>query len=236
MYFLVVILLLAICNPSSTSFEICDKENNGLQSEFRNGKFLQNIRDWFYNLKNQIHDRLFGEPVVTPLFLPDVLNLDKFELQNRLRNRGWQLLDLFSLSIDPNEDWGFRIGNWYFIRKESNDQDEFENNSDESDFQIPSTIQSNDSNDIETTEAFDITKETEVETESSSTISTTISEYTMNSVISLTTQQNDLQTVQTTELIDSSENFTSKTDEPNLTRNETYNDFVRTASAEVIMG
>ncbi|CAL7943912.1 unnamed protein product [Xylocopa violacea] len=236
MYFLSVILLLAIYNPSSTSFVICDKESNGLQSEFGNGKFFQSIGDWFCNLKNQIHDRLFGQPVITPLFLPDVLNLDKFELQKRLNNRDWHLLDLFTLSFNPNQDWGFRIGDWCFIRKESKDQDESENNSDESDFQIPSTIQSNDASDVETTEAFGITNEPEV-TESPSTTSTTISELTMHSLTSSTTQQNDLQTtVQTTELIDSSESFSMKTDEPSLTQNETYNDFVHTASAEVIMG
>lgn len=51
-------------------------ESNGLQTDFQyNNEFFQDIKDWFYNLKNQIYEQLF-------------------EVRNRLKNYEWQLLNL----------------------------------------------------------------------------------------------------------------------------------------------
>ncbi|KOX75025.1 hypothetical protein WN51_12710 [Melipona quadrifasciata] len=219
MYVLIIVLLFATCDLC-TSIEIYNKETNRLQKDFRNAGFFQGIRDWFYNLGNQFHERLFGLTTTPPPLAIEISNLDKFELQNIIRNHEWHLLNLSILSFDPNQDWGFHIGDWYFIQKGFN-QDGFEENSDKLNFHTPTIVQP-----TETEQSFDVIKDSEV-TESSQTIS---------SLTTFTTQQHiNSQTTSTTEQINSSKNFSPKIDK-SLQENETENDFVHKGSVEVLMG
>ncbi|XP_017886586.1 uncharacterized protein LOC108628884 isoform X2 [Ceratina calcarata] len=148
-----------------------------------------------------------------PAPLPaEVLQLDISELQERLGDREWHPLNLSTLFIDPNKDWGFRIDNWYFIRKESIDENGFHRNSDESNFQYPSTIQPKTSVKVETEETFDTTNDLGI-TESSS-IAPTLE---MDNVTPLMTQEsNSPTTIPTIEPIDSSENSSLVTNVSNF--------------------
>lgn len=70
-------------------------ENNRLQIGFQNAKFFLEIQDWLFKLRNQIHERLFGLTTTSaPPLTIEILNLDKFELQNAIKNHGWHLLNL----------------------------------------------------------------------------------------------------------------------------------------------
>lgn len=175
------------------------KENNGLQTDFQyNNEFFQDIKDWFCNLKNQIYKQIF-------------------EVQNRLRNYEWKLLNLSILFFNSNEDLRFRIGNWYFIRKDFMNQNEFEYNSDEFDVtsQPLSTIQPKNSIETNTEITSEITNDLEVTKSLPSNLFTTI-----------LIQEIDAQTtIQTTEQA----NEQSK-------NNEADNDFTHKGSAEVLMG
>ncbi|XP_076673048.1 uncharacterized protein LOC143371598 isoform X2 [Andrena cerasifolii] len=238
MQVLVVFLLLAGCRPSA-SIGVYSRENSGLQSNLRSDELFQTIRDWFGHLKDRIHDGLFGQTVTTtpsPTTLPspmEVLNLDKFQLRRRLRNREWLQIDLSTLSFDPDRDWGFRVGNWYFIRKEFKDPNGFErNNSDESSA-TQTTVQQIDRTNGGTRDTFTNTKDTRV-TETS-TVSTT-TEFTTQTVSDVMTQQTDVQTTDIVTRIDSVDSFSPQT-EKLMEDNETSNGgFVRKGSVEVLMG
>ncbi|CAD1469952.1 unnamed protein product [Heterotrigona itama] len=193
--------------------------------DFRNGGFIQGIRDWFYNLGNQFHERLFGLTTTPPPPLTiEISNLDKFELQNIIKNHEWHLLNLSILSFDPNQDWGFHVGDWYFIQKGFN-LNGFEENSDKLNFHTLSTASPKDSIETETEQTLDVMKDPET-TESSQTIS---------SVGTPTTHFINSQTTPTIEQIGSSKNFLPKVDK-SLQENETENDFVHKGSVEVLMG
>lgn len=111
----------------------------------------------------------------------------------------------------------FRIGNWYFIRKDFINQNEFKYNSDELDVtsQSSSIIQSKDS--IETN--------TEITSEIINDLKVTKS-LPRNLFTTILIQQNDAQTtIQTIEQANEQ-----------LKNNEADNDFVHKVSAEVLMG
>lgn len=116
------------------------------------------------------------------------------------------------LSFDPNQDWGFHIGDWYFIQKGFN-QDGFEENSNKLNFHTPSIAQPKDSIETEPTEASQM----------------------ISSMTTPTTQQHINSQTPTLEQIDSSKNFSPKIDK-SLQENETENDFVQKGSVEVVMG
>ncbi|XP_028521656.2 uncharacterized protein LOC114577301 isoform X2 [Apis cerana] len=198
MHLFSITLLLFTFNLSA-SIRTCDKENNGLQTDFQyNNEFFQDIKDWFYNLKNQIYEQLF-------------------EVRSKLRNYEWQLLNLSTLFFNSNEDLKFRIGNWYFIRKDFINQNEFKYNSDELDVtsQSSSIIQSKDS--IETN--------TEITSEIINDLKVTKS-LPRNLFTTILIQQSDAQTtIQTIEQANEQ-----------LKNNEADNDFVHKVSAEVLMG
>ncbi|KAK9297496.1 hypothetical protein QLX08_008811 [Tetragonisca angustula] len=223
--YVLIVLLFATCDLC-TSIEIYNKETNRLQKDFRNAGFFQGIRDWFYNLGNQFHERLFGLTTTpAPSLAIEISNLDKFELQNIIKNHEWHLLNLSILSFDPNQDWGFHIGDWYFIQKGFN-QNGFEENSNKLNSHTPSIAQPKDSIETETKQSFDVMKDSEI-TESSQTIS---------SMPTPTTQKHiNSQTTPTIEQINSSKNFSPKIDK-SLQENETENDFVQKGSVEVLMG
>ncbi|XP_043802420.1 uncharacterized protein LOC122720054 [Apis laboriosa] len=198
MYLFFIIVLLFTFNLSA-SITSCDKENNGLQTDFQySNEFFQDIKDWFYNLKNQIYEQLF-------------------EVRNRLRNYEWQLLNLSTLFFNSNENLRFRIGNWYFIRKDFMNQNEFEYNSDELDvtFQPPSIIQSKDSTETNTEITSEIINDLEVTKSLPSSLFTTI-------LIQQTDTQTTIQTIEQAN--------------EQLKNNEADNDFVHKGSAEVLMG
>ncbi|XP_072750103.1 uncharacterized protein [Anoplolepis gracilipes] len=59
----------------------------------------------------------FGNDGPTPSLSPqDILNIDK-TIGNRIPGYPGLFLDLSSISFDPKQDWGVRVGNWYIIRK-----------------------------------------------------------------------------------------------------------------------
>ncbi|XP_012343205.2 uncharacterized protein LOC105735730 [Apis florea] len=192
-----VILLLFTTFDLFASIGTCDRENHGLQTDFRySNEFFQNIKNWFYNLKNQIYEQFF-------------------ELRSRVRNYEWQLLNLSTLFFNSNEDLRFRIGNWYFIRKDFMNQNEFEYNSDELDVtsQLSSITQPKDSTETNTEITSEITNSLEVTKSLPRSLFTTI-----------LIQQTDT-TIQTTE----------QTNEQSK-NNEADNDFVHKGSVEVLMG
>ncbi|KOC61881.1 hypothetical protein WH47_05414 [Habropoda laboriosa] len=231
MYILITFLLLATCNLS-TSIGIYNKENSRLQGGFQSDEFFQKIRDWFANIRNRIHDRLFPSTITTPPPLSaEILNFDQFELQNILKNREWLPLDLSALPFNPNQDWGFRVGNWYFIQKGFRNQNGFDNNFDQTDFQLPNNIQPKNSAEVESEETFNVVKDSGTTKSILTTSTTTI--LSMNNVTPTVTQKVDPQT--TTEQTDSHEYSSPKTDEQ-MEDNETDNDFIRKGSAEVLMG
>lgn len=112
----------------------------------------------------------------------------------------------------------FRIGNWYFIRKDFMNQNEFEYNSDELDVtsQLSSITQPKDSTETNTKITSEITNSLEVTNSLPRNLFTTI-----------LIQQTDAQTtIQTT---------TEQTNEQSK-NNEADNDFVHKGSVEVLMG
>ena len=234
-----ITLLTRYYNPCITLITAPFAENSGLQSNLRSDEFFQTIRDWFGHLKDRIHDGIFGQTVTTtpsPTTLPppmEVLNLDKFQLRRRLGNREWLQIDLSTLSFDPDRDWGFRVGNWYFIRKEFKDPNGFgRNNSDESGAS-QTTVHQIDRTDGGTRGTFTNTKDPGA-TETS-TVSTT-TEFTTQTVTDVMTQQTDVQTTDIDTRIDSSEGFSPQTDKL-MEDNETSNGgFVHKGSVEVLMG
>lgn len=138
-----------------------------------------------------------------------------------------------TLSFDPDRDWGFRVGNWYFIRKGFKDPNGLErNNSDESGA-TQTTVQQIDRTDGGTRGTFTNTKDPGT-TETSTVSSTT--EFTTQTVTDVMTQQTDVQTMDIGTRIDSSEGFSTQT-EKLMEDNETSNGgFVRKGSVEVLMG
>ncbi|CAK9820618.1 hypothetical protein ANTPLA_LOCUS10718 [Anthophora plagiata] len=230
MYILTIFLLLATCRLS-TPIGIYNKENSRLQRGFQSDEFFQKIRDWFANLRNGIQERLFTLTDTTPQpsLSTETWNFDEFDLRNRFDNREWIPLNLSALSFNPNEDWGFRIRNWYFIRKGYKNQNTFNNNFDQLDYQLLNSIQPKNSAEAESRETFDVTEDSGI-TESILTAST-INILSIHNVTSTTTREVDLQTA---EQIDSYEYSSPKTNEQ--MDNETDNDFVRKGSVEVLMG
>ncbi|KAG7212934.1 hypothetical protein KM043_002282 [Ampulex compressa] len=115
-----IVLLLPIICQSLASPEIFLRDEPGFQSHLREHReFLDGIKNWFKRLKDNIYERLYGITTDIPpqSYEPVPLDLDKFDLQNRLRDRPDLILDLSKVSFDPDRDWGFRMGHWYIIRK-----------------------------------------------------------------------------------------------------------------------
>ncbi|KMR05100.1 zonadhesin [Lasius niger] len=92
----------------------------GLHRGYRSAGFGETIRDWFRMLKNRVVGKWqewFGDDGPTPSFSPqDILNIDK-TIGNRVSGYPGLFLDLSNISLDPKQDWGVRVGNWYIIRK-----------------------------------------------------------------------------------------------------------------------
>ncbi|XP_029032365.2 uncharacterized protein LOC114871079 [Osmia bicornis bicornis] len=229
MQILIVFLLFTTCKLS-TPLGVYDRENGRLLRDLHHGKLFQTIGDWFGDLKNHINERLFGQTTTTttttttlsPLPI-EILNLDKFQLQKRLRNREWFLLDLTNLTFDPNHDWGFHVGSWYFIRKGFKDRYGSGNDFDESDFQSSqSTVQSQNPTEVNIEETFETTNDF-VTTEFSSAISTTITQ----SEMPLVTTQNSMETYSS----ESSSSTYVSVEDDKITK-----DFTQKGSVEVLIG
>ncbi|XP_043266160.1 uncharacterized protein LOC122405456 isoform X2 [Colletes gigas] len=208
--------------------------NSKLHSNFQRSELFHKIGDWFIDLKNQLYQKLYGQTTTTtPATLStEVLDLNKLQLETRLRNREWHQIDLSTLSFNPDEDWGFRVGNWYFIRKRLEGHNGFEkNNSIESDFHLQSTIQPTNPTEVETKGTSDHHTNSLEITESSQIISpTTVSM--IHDMGQLTTQET---TIQTSTQVDTSVNSLLVT-EILLDKNEETNiDSVHKGSVEVLM-
>ncbi|XP_029159307.1 mucin-3A-like isoform X1 [Nylanderia fulva] len=114
-----VLLLLLTCQLA-TPIPIFDRDGTALHSGHRSAGFGETIRDWFRILKDRIVGKWqewFGNDGPTPTFSPqDILNIDK-TIGNKIPGYPGLFLDLSSISLDPKQDWGVRVGNWYIIRK-----------------------------------------------------------------------------------------------------------------------
>ncbi|KZC06869.1 PREDICTED: uncharacterized protein LOC107195142 [Dufourea novaeangliae] len=211
-------------------------KNSRLQANIRSDEFFHRIKDWFGQLKNQFYTKLFGEitTVAPPALSTDILDLDELQLKRKLQDREWLRVDLSTVTFDPDRDWGFRVGNWYFIRKElKNDNGFKKNNADDLDFQHRS--QPTDPIGVKTEETSDDTTELEA-MDSLSVMSTTTAFTTVDVMTQLMTQQADTHvTTQSNIQIDTSENPSSRT-EQRIADNETNNDLLRRGSVEVLMG
>ncbi|KAK2580694.1 hypothetical protein KPH14_007790 [Odynerus spinipes] len=124
MWLPIVLLFLVTCQIS-TSIGFYNEDNAGFRSDLRHAEFGERMRDWFRNLK----DRLFGRKMESSTSEErEMINLDKAELQDRIRNSGGFFVDLSKLTFDPKYDIGFRIGRWYFIRMGDKIDNEFRYN------------------------------------------------------------------------------------------------------------
>ncbi|KAM0735749.1 hypothetical protein ACS0PU_010897 [Formica fusca] len=114
------VLLLLLTWQLVAPIPIFDRDGAGLHSGYRSAGFGETIRDWFRILKNRVVGKWqewFGNDNPTPSFSPqDIFNIDK-TIENRVSGYPGLFLDLSSISFDPKQDWGVRVGNWYIIRK-----------------------------------------------------------------------------------------------------------------------
>ncbi|XP_076238911.1 uncharacterized protein LOC143182053 [Calliopsis andreniformis] len=216
--------------------EYSDCKIGNLRPNLHSDEFFHQIGDWFGNLKDQIYNKLFSRtttPTPEPIGLPtEVLDLDRFQLQRRLRNREWRQLDLSTLSFDPNRDWGFRVGNWYFIRKGVRNPIRFDGNSSDESNESPATIPSG------STEADARSTSFSVNGPETAKFSSTSEENMIQTEVQLTTQQTETQAIETSTWTDSPE-YSSTQTEKRMEDNETDggNDAsVRKGSVEVLMG
>lgn len=171
-----VILLLLVSYDFTTSLSIA-KDNTNLRHHFRqNSEFVEWLRNWIRHSKERICERFLGITVPPPL-PPKPENFDISEIESCISNREKLLVDLSALSFDPSEDWGFRIGSWYFIKKTS--EDGFNNDSNEWDT-TSSTLMPEDSPTYAPEPTDDVESEepemTEVPSTTSEAVLTTISE------------------------------------------------------------
>ncbi|KAF7386286.1 hypothetical protein HZH68_013418 [Vespula germanica] len=108
-----ILLVFLLTCQISTSIGLYNEENTGFRGDLTHAKFGERMREWFRTLR----DRLLGKRSESND--PEdggIMNLDKAELQDRVRNSGGFFVDLSKVTFDPKYDIGFRIGRWYFIR------------------------------------------------------------------------------------------------------------------------
>nr|XP_012138874.1 PREDICTED: uncharacterized protein LOC105662243 isoform X3 [Megachile rotundata] len=204
MKILIVLLVLAACKVS-TPIRIYNGENSKLQTHLRDGQFFHTIGDWL-----------------------EILSLDHFQIQQRLNTREWFLLDLKNLTFDPNRDFGFRIGNWYIIRKQYKDDNRFDNSFDELDFpSSESTVSSMDSTELNIEETF----ETVIDLMTTEILPTS----TENETPSVTEETSTVITTQNTIPTSSVESSSLGTDN-SVEDDKTTKEFTPKGSAEVLMG
>ncbi|XP_076655739.1 uncharacterized protein LOC143360610 [Halictus rubicundus] len=233
MRFHIVLLLLASCQQTTLA-GIYVREHSSLRPLVQGDHFFREIGDWFGRLKERVYEKLFGQQTSTESSVDssvpdDVLDLDEFQLRRKLRNREWLRVDVSTLSFDPNRDWGFRVGNWYFIRKDSKNVLE-KDNSDESDVQRRITIRPTESFGTEGT-----LDNVDLENVDSSSIAPPTIPFTTDTATQSMTQQTSTGTpTQTSTQSGSSENLAS-TIEKNIEDNEANDYLPRRGSVEVLM-
>ncbi|XP_078036634.1 uncharacterized protein LOC144469833 [Augochlora pura] len=234
MQFYIIFLLFTSCQQSTLA-GVYIKDHSNLRP-VQGDNFFREIGDWFGNLRDRLYEKIFGQPATTePTMvqsaLPDdILDLDEFQLRRKLRNREWLRVDLSTLTFNPNRDWGFRVGNWYFIRKDTKNVYE-KDNSDKSDVQ--GAMRPTESVKIGTEEP---SEDTNPETLDSLSIPSSTVTLTTDIVTQLMTQQTNayIPTESSTQ-IDSSEDLSSKIEKQS--EDNEGNDYLRRkVSAEVLMG
>ncbi|XP_076296335.1 uncharacterized protein LOC143216799 isoform X2 [Lasioglossum baleicum] len=210
-------------------------EHGSSRSLVQGEHFFRGIGDWFGRLKERVYEKLFGQQTPTEsseesAVPDDILDLDEFQLRRKLRNREWLRVDLSTVSFDPNRDWGFRVGNWYFIRKDSNNVLE-KDNSDESDVQSRITIRPTESFGTEGT-----LDNADLETMDSSSILSSTIPFTTDAATELITQRTSTgtPTQSSSTQSGSSENLAS-TIGKDIEDNEANNYVPRRGSVEVLM-
>ncbi|XP_011301752.1 uncharacterized protein [Fopius arisanus] len=78
-------------------------------------QFAESILDWLRDMKTRIFDN--------PSALPDLRGI----IGTTRDNYDWQkfieklIIDMPNVAFNPEKDWGFRLGHWYLIRKDSDD-------------------------------------------------------------------------------------------------------------------
>ncbi|XP_016837449.1 uncharacterized protein LOC100679561 isoform X1 [Nasonia vitripennis] len=97
-----------------------------LDPERRDAQFGEGIRDWFKNMKNKLgfgnKDTSKQVELPNPFDLNSSPNLKLYQASESPSDRlviqpGNFFLDLSNVKFDPDRDWGFRVSNWYVIRK-----------------------------------------------------------------------------------------------------------------------
>lgn len=238
MRFLLIFLLLAPCTLTA-AFRIFGGEDAEYPTNSGGTPFFNRIGDWFHRTKERVYERLFGAVIPTPPpFTTELLDLDRFELHKRLRNHQTFELDLSTLNFDPDQDWGFRVGHWYFIRKAQEDQNASNDDFDEWNLQQRTTTTARSKNWNTPTYAIVYTND-ELDlgpVEFTSTFSTTDEEPVYTVTQSMTEGPDTLPetTEVITESIDSFDDILTRTDKQ-VEDNETDRDFVYKGSAEVLM-
>ncbi|KAL2711690.1 uncharacterized protein V1478_018711 [Vespula squamosa] len=117
-----ILLLFLLTCQISTSIGLYNEENIGFRGDLTHAKFGERVRDWFRTLRDRLLGRKseFNDPENE-----EIINLNKAELQDRVRNSGGFFVDLSKVTFDPKYDIGFRIGRWYFIRMGDTMDNEF---------------------------------------------------------------------------------------------------------------
>ncbi|XP_033326494.2 uncharacterized protein LOC117220541 isoform X1 [Megalopta genalis] len=233
MQFYIILLLLISCQQSTLA-GIYIKDHNNLRP-VQGDNFFRGIGDWFGHLKDRLYEKFFGQQTTIESTeesaLPDdILDLDEFQLRRKLRNRKWLRVDLSTLIFDPNRDWGFRVGNWYFIRKDSKNVNQ-KDNSNESDLQ--GVMRPTESVEVRTERTLDDTNPATVDSLSIPSSTVTLA---TDIVTQLMTQQtNPYIPTESSTQIDAFENLSSRIEKQ--TEDYGANDYLqRKGSVEVLMG
>lgn len=225
---LLIVLLLANFE-FTTPLHILKDHVDSPRNFRQNSEFTGWIRKWFQHSKERIYETLFGITTPPPL-PPEPEEFDFSEFESCLRNREKLLVDVSMLSFDPADDWGFRIGKWYFIRKANENHDEFNSDSGEWDV-TSSTLAPEETIIFGTAQTVDTELKDPEMTELPSTV--LITSPTTASPTDVVTQNETQSATQTSTLGDLSGEFTPEMEKPALD-----NDIDNTAgegSVEVFM-
>ncbi|XP_015119362.1 uncharacterized protein LOC107042717 [Diachasma alloeum] len=91
--------------------------SSGIQfGSLQQPQLAESIVDWLRDMKTRIFDN--------PSALPDLTRIigttrDSYEQQKKFLDK--LIVDMSNVAFNPEKDWGFRLGHWYLIRKESDD-------------------------------------------------------------------------------------------------------------------
>ncbi|XP_034938478.1 uncharacterized protein [Chelonus insularis] len=83
----------------------------------QHAEFGEGVRDWFRGVRDKVR-HFFKPTTTTPSPPPVEIESVKKEIMNKF------FLDLANTRFNPDRDWGFRMGSWYFIKKVDDSSDD----------------------------------------------------------------------------------------------------------------